>query len=540
MNSKIKIGRHRVVVTENLLDKAIRTISPQRGLERFRARAQAAVMVALAGGYEGAKKGKRWATSWIASDGDADADLLPDLPALRARTRDLSRNNPIACGAINTVATNVVGTGLRPQARIDRDYLGLTDEQADSIEEDIERRFRLFAESKECDVARTLNFYGHQYLAFVATLESGDAIYLLPFIERAGSVSGIKLQAIEADRLCNENYAADTDRLAGGVEADVYGAPINYHIARAHPGALRPKSLKWDVVPAYGAESGRRNVLHLFEQRRPGQRRGVPYLAPVIEALKQIGRYTEAELMAAVVSGMFTVFIKSESGDTPLALANNAQADSSKPDNYELGYGAMIGLGNTESIETANPGRPNAAFDPFVLAILRQIGAALEIPFELLIKHFTASYSAAQAAFLEAWKFFNRRRRWLVDNFCQPVYEAWMDEEVASGRLYAPGYFEDELTRQAYLGTEWIGPPRGQIDEVKAVDAAEKRINLELSTRAGEAAALNGGDWSKIHRQRVKEERLRKADGLTSPAPAPATADPTDPDDADRKDTQPE
>ncbi len=43
---------------------------------------------------------------------------------------------------------------------------------------------------------------------------------------------------------------------------------------------------------------------------RPGQRRGVPVLAPVIEALKQLGRYTDAELVAAVVSGLFTVFVK--------------------------------------------------------------------------------------------------------------------------------------------------------------------------------------------------------------------------------------
>jgi capsid protein len=62
-------------------------------------------------------------------------------------------------------------------------------------------------------------------------------------------------------------------------------------------------------VPAFGAKTGRRNILHLLYQERIGQRRGLPYLAPVLEALKQLGRYTDAELMAAVVAGMFTVFL---------------------------------------------------------------------------------------------------------------------------------------------------------------------------------------------------------------------------------------
>ncbi len=61
---------------------------------------------------------------------------------------------------------------------------------------------------------------------------------------------------------------------------------------------------------AYGKRTGRRNVLHLMCRERIDQRRGVPFLAPVIESLKQLGRYTDAELVAAVVSGMFTVFIE--------------------------------------------------------------------------------------------------------------------------------------------------------------------------------------------------------------------------------------
>ncbi|MCH5894346.1 phage portal protein, partial [Salmonella enterica] len=79
---------------------------------------------------------------------------------------------------------------------------------------------------------------------------------------------------------------------------------------------------KWERIPAYGKKTGRRNVLHVMQDwERPGQRRGVPVLAPVIEALKQLGRYTDAELVAAVVSGLFTVFVKTEAPEGPIGEA---------------------------------------------------------------------------------------------------------------------------------------------------------------------------------------------------------------------------
>jgi len=507
MQTTVKIGNDQITVKENLLDKIISTFDPVRAQNRFRAR----VSMALAGGYNGASKSNRAFKSWKVSGGDADSDLLPDLPTLRERSRDLVRNNPLATGAINTAVTNVVGTGLVLHSRIDREYLNLSDEDADAWERNAEREFKLWAESVECDAARTLNFYSHQDLCFRSALENGDIFYLLPFIKRKGSSYGLKLKAIEADRVTNKDCARDSATLAGGIETDSNGAPVKVHILENHPGEKGKTTTSWNVVPMFGRKSGRRNILHLFEQRRVGQRRGAPYLSPVIESLKQLGRFTDAELMAAVVSGMFTVFVKSETGS---GLGNADEAQTTNDTDYELGNGAIVGLGNNESIETANPGRPNAAFDPFVMAILRQIGSALEIPFELLVKHFTASYSASRAAFVEAWKFFKKRRKWLADYFCQPVYESFLYEAVASGRIVAPGFMEDERVRKAYLGSMWIGPGKGQIQELQEVKAARERIDSGLSTLAQETAEINGGDWDQNHRQSVKEHKARQDDGL--------------------------
>lgn len=191
--------------------------------------------------------------------------------------------------------------------------------------------------------------------------------------------------------------------MSGGVKKDSYGAPLAYHIMDQHPGSIMGlKKRSWTIVPAFGEASGRRNVLHLFWQIRPGQTRGVPYLAPVIEPLKQLDRYTEAELMAAVISGMFTVFIKSETGDGDLSpMSPSAEVGGKTTDeDYKLASGAIVGLAPGEDIAVADPKRPNTAFDSFVMVVLRQIGRLLELPFEVLVKHFTASYSAARSTLL--------------------------------------------------------------------------------------------------------------------------------------------
>ena len=521
MKYEARFGSKTLSVEENLIDRAIRYLDPARANKRVAARFSAVV----AGGYIGASTTRRPTLSWRAQKGDADAVILSDLPTLRERSRDLMRNAPLACGAVSTVITNVIGPGLRHKSRIDRDGLKMTEEQADAWEAAVDREWLLWSESPECDLARTLRFKEIAELAFRQALENGDVFALMPNLVRPGSPYGLKIQLIEGDRVCNKGGGADTAELAGGVERDRNGAPVAYHILNQHPGSAyyRPAERSWATVQAFG-KTGRRNVIHLFKTLRPGQSRGVPYLAPVIEPLKQLDRYTEAEIMAAVVSGMFTVFVKSETGGTTLSpMEPTAEVGgASTDDDFKLASGAILNLAKGEEIQSANPTRPNTGFDPFVMAVLRQVGVALELPFEVLVKHFTASYSAARSALNEAWKFFRSRREWIAQSFCQVVYENWMDEAVAMGRVKAPGYFADPLIRQAYLWADWIGPAPGQIDPLKEITAAEKRVALTVSTRLEETMALTGGDWEDNMRQLAKEQRMLKEAGISAPAAQPA------------------
>jgi len=509
----VQVAGQSLELKQTALDRVIGYVSPERALVRTKARA----MLALSGGgYTGARQDRRATKTWWPWASSPDAAVLSDLDGLRARSRDLVRNSPLAGGAVNTVVSNVVGTGLKLQARPDREVLGLDDAAADAWESQTEREWRLWSESQDADLSRTLDWYGIQELAFRQTLENGDVFLIPRFRQRPGASYNLCLQMIEGDRVCNPGFGLDNEHLSGGVEKDDDGAPVAYHILKQHPGSLTTAVREWIRVPAFDEKTGFRSVHHLFRQLRPGQSRGVPYLAPVIEPLKQLARYTEAELMAAVVSGMFTVFIKREMGGLGGTLRAAPAADTAADagDDYRLGNGAIIELPSGDDITSANPGRPNTAFDPFVQAILRQIGVALELPFEILIKHYTSSYSAARAAMLDAWRFFQGRRVWLARQLCAPIYAIWMTEAVARGRVKAPGFFADPLISRAWLGADWIGPARGQVDELKEVKAARERINIGISTIAEETAQMTGGDWERKHIQRGKEVKLRRAAGL--------------------------
>ena len=385
------------------------------------------------------------------------------------------------------------------------------EEAARDLERKIEREFSLWADSTACDLERLDNFYELQQLAFLNWLMSGDVIATLPVTKRANMPYDLRICLIEADRLSNPNGIVDP-HIIGGVETNDAGEVVAYHISKHHPLSYDMTETGWTRVEAWGAKTGRRNVLHIMNRERIGQRRGVPFLAPVIEALKQLGRYTDAELVAAVVSGMFTVFIEKESassdGGFGEIIPEDAQVDAGDDSTIELAPGAIVDLNEGEKAHDMNPGRPNTAFDGFVVAICRQIGAALEIPYELLVKNFNASYSASRGALLEAWKMFRMYRTWLANDFCQPVYEEWLAEAVAKGRIPAPGFFSDPLIRKAYTGAEWNGPAQGLLNPVQEVTAAEKRVQNGFSTRDREAMEMNGSDFYRNAAQLKREEKM--------------------------------
>lgn len=529
----------------NLLDRAIAAVSPVRAVRRAAARTALEFVNSGYGNY-GANLTKKSMRGWMYHGGSPKEDIEDNLDVLRQRSRDAYMGIPTASAALKTMRTNVVAGGLMPSPQIDADYLRLTNEQAEALQAQILREFALWADTPVCDADRVDNFYKLQQLAFLSYLMNGDAFALLPMKEQPGQPYSLRVRVIEADRVCSpdsydrlvpcEVKGHRVHSIVQGVETDADGMVIAYWICNQHPLSSlsnQAGALEWTRVEAYGS-SGRPNVLHVMNRERAGQRRGVPILAPVLEALKQLGRYTEAEITAAVISAMFTVFIQSATvqNGKPIgeALPPEQLIDAQDQGTIELGNGAIVALNPGETVEFAKPEHPNSGYDAFFNAMVKEIGAALEIPPEVLEKQFTQNFSSARGSLNEFWRTCGMQRDWFSDDFCQPVYEAWLAEAVARGRIKAPGFFGDPAIRKAYADCKWNGPSRTAMNPSQEVEAAIKRVDAGFSTAEEETAQLTGGDYNRnIRKRAIEAARKREVDKIANPPPSGAGQTPPDP-----------
>lgn len=532
-------------IEPNLKERAVFLVNPKKGNDMFLKRIReerGAIsdreqprMAATGYGNHGASTTINSLLGWLPGGGSAEDDVDLHGALLRKRSRDLYAGGGLARSGIATMTTNVVGWGIQPKPKIDGELLGMSDEACDEWERTALREFALWAESNMCDAERQKDFYTCQELAFRSMLVSGDVFALFGMKENKRTPYMTTIRILEADRISTpegmegESESKELDgggRIVDGVEIDKEGAVVRYHIASRHPLLGETSAeLTWTPIEAYGKETGMPNILHVMTWERPEQRRGVPFVAAQIEQIKQLDRYITSELAANVVSAMLTAFLTSEEEDGNIGLEDSVNEEDKVTDDalsLELAPGAIYDLPPGKKVATVNPLRNNSAFEAFVSTMFTTIGASMEIPKEVLIKKYDSNYTAARSALLDFWKTVRVARTRFNKQFNQPIYEMWLSEAVASGRIEAPGFFDDPAIRNAWCKCMWMGSSMGHVDPLKEVKAASERIANNISTQEQEASEYNGNDWNANIRQRKKEIEAYAA-------AAPATEKPTEP-----------
>lgn len=474
----------------------------------------------------GASYTETWSKKYNAESLSPKSDIEENRKILRERTRDLAMNAPIATAAVTATNTSTIGPGLVVKPKIDYEYLGISREEATEIERTIKREFALWAESTLCDVADQNNFYELQQIAFSDWLRNGEEfVLILREKPETGMPYGIKLRLILADRVCtpgasNGDYdgidekTENGNKIMNGIEIDPKGRVVAYHISSTFPGEMGLEKQEWTRVEKRGKRTGNENILHIFNAETAEQYRGVPFLAPIIETLKQTTRYTQAEIMAAITNAILAVFITTEDGeelDTGYGGEDDetdwgeTTATAQKENEITLGTGTIVTLKPGEKVQAVESAHPSGSYAEFLNTMISQIGAALEISPEVLLKKFGQNFSASKGALNESWRAFMKRRKWFISDFCQVVYEQWLSEAVAIGRVNAPGYFTDPMIKKAYANATWTGPAQGCLNPLQEVNAASKRIEEGLSTREDECAAINGSEYEENVRTLLRE-----------------------------------
>ena len=483
------------------IDSAIGLVSPKTEFRRraWRFKQKFALR------YRGASK-DRFRGGWIPGSGSADEDLLPDLPTLRDRCRELVRDDPYAAGIIQTMVVNVIGTGIRSQSRVDQTALGWDDERAEEYQGLAEKAWNEW--TPWADALGRLDWYELQAQVVRQWCENGEALVLRRMIADRERPFRLAWQVIEADRLETPMNQMSNRLIRSGVELNDEGMPVAYHIRKGHPGDMAVQPLSKDAreyvrIPAWD-RFGNPQVIHLFDQLRPGQTRGLPLLSPMLAAFDDLSSYIEAELVSARVAACFSLFIEEEDGGAA-ALAQRTSTNAAGQNIEELEPGMILrGGGKPTQI---NPLRPGSTFDPFVDRIQRLISMGANMPLEVVSKDYSKpNFSATKAALLDA------QRQWLVKQvkvartLCQPAWESVNEGAFLKGRLGIDDYYDHRADyarcRHAPPGWRWV-------DFWKDIKAAEAALEAGLGTEA-DFMAQQGLDWQETQDQRAREIARRQ------------------------------
>jgi lambda family phage portal protein len=488
----------------NWLDRAISFISPGRGLRRQAARIMAAAAYPRYRGAETSRLRSDWALSLTQPTPE-----FWDLDRLRERSRDLNRSDPVASGATETMALNIVGQGLRPQSGLRAEVLDIAEPEAQKLRRQAETLFDLWM--PWADNSNRHHFQDLQFLALRKVVEDGEVLALPTWSDESWRPLSRTLELIEGDRLAPP--FGNISKAPYGIELGDRLEPQKYWIRKASAKWYAQAADEYIGIPARDGR-GRPLVLHIFPARRPGQLRGVPYFAPVLTYFKDLADYLEAEVVAARVAACLAVFItRGDPYGGMLQAASGQEAGTGdRLQGIEPGLISYLNIG--EDIKTVDPKRGGETFAGFMEQMLRIIGTCLGLPYELLMKDFSkTNYSSARAALLEGRRMFSNWRAWLARRFCQPIWELLLEEAYLRNLFPARNFYEN---RAEYCRARWVGGSWGWVDPVKEVASSKMAEDFAYSTLADECAA-QGRDWEEVLEQKKREQDRAKQLGITIP-----------------------
>ncbi len=438
----------------------------------------------------------------------ADQEMRWNLRVLRARSRELVRDNPHAKRFIHLCANNVVGhRGIQLQARVPALKGGFSE----GVNAQLEQEWQAWGHAESCTVDGRLSWTELQRLVCKTLPQDGEVV--LRLIRGFPNEWGFALQLIDADQLdvtYNRGPDAQGTEVRMGVEVDRWTRPIAFHIWNRHPSEYEYEFMRERIrVPA-------KDVIHLYVQHRVGQTRGVPWFHAVMLKLKMHDGYEEAELVAARIAAakMGFLVMKNEEGYTPPAADDPDQRLQ-----FEVEPGLMTQLDPGYEFQAWDPQHPTQAFESFTKSVLKSVATGLGTTYAAMSGDLSeANYSSMRSGTLverDEWK---ALQEWLSEHLHRRVYEAWLELAILAGRVTVGPRAPERLKAVRWVprGFEWVDP----LSEMRAV-ALEIDYGLTSRTRK---AAEQGVDLAEVFVELAEEEQLAKANQITL---APMAVKPT-------------
>lgn len=459
--------------------------------------------------------------------------VLHNHQALRQSARDMMYDSPECRALVISAVDNIVDTGMRLKPTPIPEILGITPEAAEEWSENVALRFHMWANSKKSDRSRTNTYYQNQRLYQLFKQRDGDVFVRLYYNREKDLFNPLQIEFIDPNQIRGAEFTSTYMQtgIDDGIVRDASGRETGYKIWN-----FDSQSGKYSetTIPAIGEKSGRIFMLHGYNPEYAGQGRGYSPLSHILQEFEKITDFRVSTIQKAINQASFIGAIENEEKDpsNPLAGrvagpirqygsypepdkdAQNVTPDSTQP---VINWDAMpeatitqpgsVLIGNLrrgDKIKYLQDTSPSQNFDTFIGSFFSSIAASTGWSIETVLKKFNNNYSASRATLILCWRVANIQRLEQNSDFDNPIYEMWLSEEIAAGRISAPG-FSDPLLRAAWLNCEWAGVPMPNIDPKKSYAADLGYASIGAQTLDDISRNFNGSS-GKANRAKLKRQ----------------------------------
>jgi lambda family phage portal protein len=428
--------------------------------------------------YEAAGAGRRWRN--VTEMVSPPAAALASRAAIMRRARGSYSNQAFARAIIDQWTASAIATGLKPCSKAPNG-------------EEIDAAFSRWWDRADFDEAT--DFGGLQAALFRSMALTGDGLAALE-IDGRGELR-IRLLASE------QVATVTTPDMAGGhwtVDGIEFGPDLRraaVHLFKTPPGLPLPSpSLETIRLPI-------EDVVHMFRSDHVGVTRGISWISPVLKRLDDLDGTSDALVMRARVSAMFTGFMTD--GDGQMLGPDSPTGD------VAMEPGAMVRLRAGEGVEFASPPQIGAETSDFLKAIVRECAAGCGVPYELVSNDLSnANYSSLRGSMMAFRRAVEQVQYGVVIPQLRKIYRRWLTLEIFAGRIKADGF---ESNPEAWLAADWLCPKFAPVDPLKDSQAEILQIAAGLRSRR-ECVAERGRDLEELDAEIARDRASADALGL--------------------------
>jgi lambda family phage portal protein len=463
---------------------------------------------------------------WLMPQTNADFEIWSGLKILRGRARELERTNWTIQKYLSLLDNNVLGaSGVGLQMKV-KDPSGSLDKLANKT---ILEAWQKWTKREYCTPSGKYCWREIEGLALRRAACDGGI--LVRIIRRADNPFSFSVQPLEMDYL-DSNYNlgfADGTQIRFGIEFDVWQKPVAFHMFKAHPGDMWRNQQLRERIPAS-------DILHIYHSDRPGQSIGVPWLTCVMQELEHLGKYREAELVAARLEACKGYVIEQEVPEEGFSGATNDAGQSLQ----EMTPGMGLKLDPGQKLAQITPTHPNQAFGDFIKSALRGIAGGLSVNYNSLANDLeSVNYSSMRAGKLEEIEEYKNIQGWLIESLHEPVFKAWLEMALISGAIRMPNGSALPLTKfDKFNAPDWKPRRWPWVDPLKDLQASVMAVEKGFKSRR-EIISEMGGDVEEVFLEQSEDEQLADNYGLQFPLGANPQNPPVTNEEEDNTETAP-